>query len=235
MADVAQLIADMVREGVSAEIVGRVAAALAEREAILIPDAKAEQRRTKDRERKRHVRGIPQNSAESADPPFPSSQVSPTPPSNPTTLSPNPPIVPPAPKAFERFWAEYPRKVGKGAARTAFERAVKKIPDADPVGFIIAQLRRQRPTMTEPKFTPHPATWLNEERWLDEPDVVAADVRVQTWDRDVWSAAVANFREAGRWADAMGPPPGEPNCRAPPEALAEHGYSRIVPFERRTA
>lgn len=64
MTDVAQLISDMVKQGVSAELVGRVAAALAEREvvAVQVKDEAADRRRAADRERKRNVRGNPQNS-----------------------------------------------------------------------------------------------------------------------------------------------------------------------------
>jgi hypothetical protein len=62
MTDIALLIADMVKQGVSAEIVGRVAAALAEREPVVVKDENAERRRAADRERKRNVRGNPQNS-----------------------------------------------------------------------------------------------------------------------------------------------------------------------------
>lgn len=53
MADVAALIADMVRAGVDPELIGRTAAALSEREAVLVHDEAAETRRAKDRDRKR--------------------------------------------------------------------------------------------------------------------------------------------------------------------------------------
>lgn len=70
MTDIARLIADMVSEGVSAEIVGRVAAALAERPAadpVILRDEQAEKRRERDRERKQASRECLRNSAESAD------------------------------------------------------------------------------------------------------------------------------------------------------------------------
>ena len=53
MSDVAALIADMVRAGVDPELIGRTAAALSAREAVLVPDEAAERRRAADRERKR--------------------------------------------------------------------------------------------------------------------------------------------------------------------------------------
>lgn len=56
MADVGVLIADLIKAGLDGELVGRVAAALAEREAVLVPDEAAERRRAADRERKREER-----------------------------------------------------------------------------------------------------------------------------------------------------------------------------------
>ena len=69
---------------------------------------------------------------------------------------------------FDEFWARYPRKIGKGAARKAYARAVKKAsPDV-----VFEALGRQLPAMEakEPAYRPHPATWLNQERWADEPE-----------------------------------------------------------------
>lgn len=71
-------------------------------------------------------------------------------------------------QGFAEWWARYPRKIGKGAARTAWARAIKK---AD-TETISRALRRQAAVWvaegTEDRFIPHPATWLNQERWDDE-------------------------------------------------------------------
>lgn len=70
---------------------------------------------------------------------------------------------------FERFWSTYPRKVGKDAARKAFE---KRKPDDELLGLMVAAIRRQKqsPAWTKDggQFIPHPSTWLNEGRWQDE-------------------------------------------------------------------
>lgn len=74
--------------------------------------------------------------------------------------------------SFEAWWRQYPRKVGKGAARKAYERVVKAgkaTPDD-----LLGGLARYHP---DPKFTKHPATWLNAECWLDEPDKPTPPVR----------------------------------------------------------
>ena len=65
---IAILIADLVRAGTAPELVGRVAEAIASREAVLVKDEQANRRREADRDRKRVLR----NSAESADTPSPS-------------------------------------------------------------------------------------------------------------------------------------------------------------------
>ena len=64
---------------------------------------------------------------------------------------------------FERFWSAYPRKVGKGQARKAWISAIRT---AEPEQIIEA-VRLQQFDPRE-RFQPHPATWLNGERWLDQ-------------------------------------------------------------------
>ncbi len=66
---------------------------------------------------------------------------------------------------FAQFWAEYPRRIGKLAAERAYARALKRAtPDA-----ILAGVMLYKQTMPqEERFRPHPATWLNQGRWLDE-------------------------------------------------------------------
>lgn len=65
--------------------------------------------------------------------------------------------------AFYEFWCEYPRPVGKPAARRAFTRACKRSSAAD----ILMGLRAY-PFSPEVQFQPHPATWLNQERYIIE-------------------------------------------------------------------
>jgi Helix-turn-helix domain len=65
--------------------------------------------------------------------------------------------------SFDEFWKIYPRKTAKGAAKKAWA----KIKNAEPV--IEGAKRYAADPNRDPVFTPHPATWLNGERWLDEP------------------------------------------------------------------
>ncbi|MGH2683024.1 MAG: hypothetical protein ACRDIX_07305 [Actinomycetota bacterium] len=67
---------------------------------------------------------------------------------------------------FDRFWTAYPRKVGKRAARAAFERALRRAPAEE----IVAGAERYGDDPNrEQEFTAHPTTWLNRDSWDDEP------------------------------------------------------------------
>jgi hypothetical protein len=64
------------------------------------------------------------------------------------------------------FWSIYPRKEAKGAARTAFLKACKKIS----VESIIEGAKRfAADPNRQDEFTAHASTWLNQERWSDTP------------------------------------------------------------------
>lgn len=72
---------------------------------------------------------------------------------------------------FEIFWSLYPRKVGKGAAERVWLRAVAQAGGADEIVFALRQQLDGRHPTVAPKngaeFIPHPATYLNQRRWLD--------------------------------------------------------------------
>jgi hypothetical protein len=68
---------------------------------------------------------------------------------------------------FEEFWSIYPRKTGKGSAKTAYEKAIKSGKVTE-VSLIVAVGRYANdPNLPEPQFIPHASTWLNQERWSD--------------------------------------------------------------------
>ena len=72
---------------------------------------------------------------------------------------------------FEQFWKAYPRRKGKGAAQRAWDR-IK--PDGQLFSQILAAIEQQKQgedwLKENGRFIPHPTTWLNQERWLDEMD-----------------------------------------------------------------
>ena len=67
---------------------------------------------------------------------------------------------------FDKFWAAYPRKAGKVAARKAFAAAARSVG-----GQVIVDGARRfagDPNLPEKQFIPHPATWLSRGSWDDE-------------------------------------------------------------------
>lgn len=78
-----------------------------------------------------------------------------------------PPASTPTPSLFDQFWEWYPRKVGKDAARKAWDSARRRTDQQN----IIDGIERFRldPNLPAKEFIPHPSTWLNEGRWDDEP------------------------------------------------------------------
>ena len=81
--------------------------------------------------------------------------------------------------SFDIFWTAYPRKTAKGNA----ENSWKKIkPDEKLVADIIAAIAKQKITWTDPKYIPHPATWLNGKRWLDGVEVTTGK-QLKYWEK----------------------------------------------------
>lgn len=67
---------------------------------------------------------------------------------------------------FEMFWDAFDFKIAKGTARTAFRKACKK-----EYAHNIIMAAKQYAASRDPKkrdYWPHPATWLNGERWLEQ-------------------------------------------------------------------
>jgi hypothetical protein len=76
-------------------------------------------------------------------------------------------------ESFSEFWRTYPRRVGKEAAWRAWQKAK---PTRELLAQMAAALEWQCGqdawTKDGGQFIPHPATWLNQQRWLDEPTTV---------------------------------------------------------------
>lgn len=87
---------------------------------------------------------------------------------------------------FDKFWAEYPLKTGKKAARAKFAAALKR--NIDPHTMIEAAHRYNVDPNREQAFTKHATTWLNGDHWEDPPlpprsggqRQTAADRKMQT-------------------------------------------------------
>jgi hypothetical protein len=67
---------------------------------------------------------------------------------------------------FDLFWDQYPIKVGKAAAKKAWDKAIK-VEAADVI--IQGAARYAADPNRHPSFTAHASTWLNAHRWTDSP------------------------------------------------------------------
>jgi hypothetical protein len=73
---------------------------------------------------------------------------------------------------FKEFWDRATHKTGKVAARTALTKSLTKTtPERIAQAWTAANEAWQ--TWPDKSKAPHPATWLNQERWLDEPPMRA--------------------------------------------------------------
>lgn len=87
-----------------------------------------------------------------------------------------PPIIPLVPTApvvaqlpgptFDDFYRAFPLHTGVGAARRAWAKAAAK---ADPATIVAGAERYRDDPNRMAEYTAHPATWLNAERWADDP------------------------------------------------------------------
>ncbi len=70
---------------------------------------------------------------------------------------------------FSIFWSAYPKKQAKGKAESAFK---KLNPDETLMATIMSAIEKAKKSESwlkdNGKFIPHPATWLNGQRWEDE-------------------------------------------------------------------
>lgn len=73
-------------------------------------------------------------------------------------------------RTFAKFWEAYPVKKGKGAARLTWDKLKGK---EEVLKFCIDAISWQKETRSwREGYIPHPATYISQERWLDEPDII---------------------------------------------------------------
>lgn len=80
---------------------------------------------------------------------------------------------------FHRWWQIYPRKVGKKAAERAYRQAVARLQFQvqDPFEKLLRVVERYADSgyvrshkkLGTMQYVPHPASWLNGERYDDDP------------------------------------------------------------------
>ena len=73
-------------------------------------------------------------------------------------------------ESFDAFWDAFPKKAGKGAAWKWWHKR-KPIPEllATMIAALDWQRRQEHWLRDGGRYIPNPLTWLNAERWQDEP------------------------------------------------------------------
>jgi hypothetical protein len=93
---------------------------------------------------------------------------------------------------FDEFWQLWPRREGKANAVKAWQKATKKITESDLLEKARAYVTS--PTLPQAQFVPHAATWLNGERYNDEPQV--HKMSESEWHEHLWRTPQPKFGEA---------------------------------------
>lgn len=76
------------------------------------------------------------------------------------------PIKEPIKEFFDKFWSCYPRKDNKALAMKMFNKL--KV-DQELLNTMLKSLAIQVPQWNDPKYIPYASRWLDNKRWLDEP------------------------------------------------------------------
>jgi hypothetical protein len=101
---------------------------------------------------------------------------------------------------FEIFWKAYPKKVGKKAALRAFKKAFANIKGLT-LDTLLKAIETQKQSLQWQKdngqFIPYPASWLNGERWNDEPSQPPAACAPQSLAPPTESEAIAYGQSMG--------------------------------------
>ena len=80
-----------------------------------------------------------------------------------------PPYSPPTGEGFDQFWAAYPKKRSKGAARKAWDKLHVNPTMQATILQAIERAKQSEDWQKEGgQYIPYPATWLNAEGWEDE-------------------------------------------------------------------
>lgn len=99
---------------------------------------------------------------------------------------------------FDKFWANYPKKVAKADARKAWLQTKGLRPDINTLLTALMQACKTEQWMRGGgQFIPYPATWLRGERWEDIHEVTLPGVVNEKPWHETASGIEAKGRELG--------------------------------------
>jgi hypothetical protein len=104
---------------------------------------------------------------------------------------------------FDEFWAKYPRKVAKVSARNVFVMMMKK-DDRPQLSDLLVAVDRYAQLGLEIKYVAHPATWLRQQRWLDEMPETSPKPTQKDWHLENAKEKIVPLARLGRsWEDCL--------------------------------
>jgi hypothetical protein len=125
------------------------------------------------------------------------------------------------PKCFDDWYASYPKKKQREAARRAYAKVIggNLISESD----LLAKTKAFSASWSDKprdqrRFIPYPASWLNAGGYDDEPDgadPVPAVRDPRTFTDQDWQKRLRYFQETDVWMEAWGAEPGHPGCLVP--------------------
>jgi hypothetical protein len=99
---------------------------------------------------------------------------------------------------FLAFWKLYPRKTAKGLAWKAWKAIKAPRPSLEELEAAIERYKATDQWQTESgRFIPHPATWLNQRRWEDEPQTKIGGPRMSEKERKTMGVLEDYMRRHG--------------------------------------
>jgi hypothetical protein len=115
--------------------------------------------------------------------------------------------------SFEKFWGQWPNKVGKPAALKAYRSAINRSSHAEIIAGVVNYIRDKPPD--RPWL--NPATFLNQNRWEDQPAQVTHGRDAKTGNiiaaSDKLVSIIDSFDAGAREVDQLRGPAGETNVR----------------------
>ena len=152
--------------------------------------------------------------------------------------------------AFNEWWAHYPRKVARLAAKKAYLAIVTGKHRDREAHATAQQLLAAVQAFKFPRdedFIKHPATWLNDGSWDDvgagSCGAGSVSLPPNWWRNNPLAAAAIGLdawrmhvraRPSGPWSEAMlGPPPGSRGCVVPSEIIHEFRLTELYTVEGR--
>lgn len=104
---------------------------------------------------------------------------------------------------FEQFWKKYPRKVAKIAARNVFVSMMKRS-DAPTLERLLTAVDKYASQQLDMRYVAHPATWLRQGRWEDEPEDQQPTPAHKDWHLDQAFDRVVPLARLGKsWEDCL--------------------------------